>query len=103
LNRTFSCTLAKTDDRLILGDISRDSPVSVSTGGDPLRKISKVVAPRDTKQLLGTRWGLDSKEEGILNPVALDRWLEGWSGAVVLVEYLALVYAHNPVESDYEE
>jgi hypothetical protein len=28
--------------------------------------------------------------------------LEGWS-AVVLVEYLAFVYAHDPVESDYEE
>ena len=29
--------------------------------------------------------------------------LEGWSGVVVLVEYLALVDAHDPVESDYEE
>jgi hypothetical protein len=28
--------------------------------------------------------------------------LEGWS-AVVLVEYLAFVDAHDPVESDYEE
>ena len=28
--------------------------------------------------------------------------LEGWS-AVVLVEYLTFVYAHDPVESDYEE
>ena len=52
---------------------------------------------------LETSWGLDPKEEGILNPVASDRLLEGWSGAVVLVEYLALVYAHDPVESDYEE
>ncbi len=28
--------------------------------------------------------------------------LEGWS-AVVLVEYLTFVDAHDPVESDYEE
>ncbi len=29
--------------------------------------------------------------------------LEGRSGAVVLVEYLTFVDAHDPVESDYEE
>jgi len=35
--------------------------------------------------------------------VACEFFLEGGSGAVVLVEYLALVDAHDPVESKYEE
>ena len=35
--------------------------------------------------------------------VACEFFLEGGSGAVVLVEYLALVDAHDPVESNYEE
>ncbi len=30
-------------------------------------------------------------------------FLEGGSGVVVLVEYLALVDAHDPVEPDHEE
>jgi hypothetical protein len=36
-------------DCSVLRPETRDPPVSVSTGGDPLRKISKAVAPRDTK------------------------------------------------------
>ena len=35
--------------------------------------------------------------------VACELFLEGGSGVVVLVEYLALVDAHDPVESKYEE
>ena len=35
--------------------------------------------------------------------VACELFLEGGSGVVVLVEYLALVDAHDPVESNYEE
>jgi hypothetical protein len=32
-----------------------------------------------------------------------DRFLEGGSAVVVLVEYFAFVYAHDPVEPDDEE
>ena len=35
--------------------------------------------------------------------VACELFLEGGSGVVVLVEYLALIDAHDPVESNYEE
>jgi hypothetical protein len=61
------------------------------------------VSSRHKAALWKTSWGLDPKEKGILNPVASDLLLEGGSGAVVFVEYLALVDAHDPVESDYEE
>jgi len=45
--------MSKTADRLILRPISRDLPGSASTGETPRRKISKVVAPRGTKQVFG--------------------------------------------------
>ena len=35
--------------------------------------------------------------------VACELFLEGGSGVVVLVEYLALIDAHDPEESNYEE
>ena len=47
--RAYSASV-KTFDLLTLPPESDDSPRSCSTGGDPLRKISKAVAPRDTKQ-----------------------------------------------------
>src|SRR5439155_22086416 len=53
LTCTLSYTIPKTADRLILRPISRDLPGSASTGETPRRKISKVVAPRDTKQVFG--------------------------------------------------
>jgi len=40
-------------DCSILRFETRDSPGSASTGETPLQKISKVVDPRDTKQLFG--------------------------------------------------
>ena len=43
--------MSKTPDLLILRLISQESPGSVSTGGTPRRKISKVVDPRDTRVL----------------------------------------------------
>ena len=48
----------KIADLLILRPVSRDSPGSVSTGETPRQKISKVVAPRDTKVLFrkGNPW-----------------------------------------------
>ena len=54
----MSYTLSKTADLLILRPVSRDSPGSVSTGETPRQKISKVVAPRDTKVLFrkGNPW-----------------------------------------------
>jgi hypothetical protein len=48
------------------------------------------------------KWEPSTKKGGKY-PLSSDWFLEGGSGAVVLVEYLALVYAHDPVESDYEE
>src|SRR5436189_5030314 len=45
--------MSKTADRLILRPISQDSPDSALTGGTPSEKMSKVVAPRDRKQLFG--------------------------------------------------
>src|SRR2546425_6664925 len=45
----LSYTISKTADRLVLRPVSGDSPGSASTGGTPLRKISKAVRPRDTK------------------------------------------------------
>src|SRR2546421_11609218 len=47
----MSYTLSKTADRLILRPVSQDSPGAASTGGPPSEKMSKVVDPRDTKQL----------------------------------------------------
>ena len=41
--------MSKTADRLILRPDPGDSPGSASTGETPLRKMSKAVAPRDTK------------------------------------------------------
>ena len=41
--------MSKTVDRLILRPDPGDSPGSASTGETPLRKMSKAVAPRDTK------------------------------------------------------
>jgi len=41
--------MSKTGDLLILRPVSQDSPGSASTGETPRQKISKVVAPRDTK------------------------------------------------------
>ena len=41
--------MSKTADLLILRPVSQDSPGSVSTGETPRQKMSKVVAPRDTK------------------------------------------------------
>jgi len=41
--------MSKTADLLILRPFSQDSPGSVSTGETPRQKMSKVVAPRDTK------------------------------------------------------
>ena len=43
--------IGKLGCRSILRLERQDSTISVSTGGDPLQKISKAVAPRDTKQL----------------------------------------------------
>ena len=85
---------------------SPDSPVSLSTGGAPLQKISKVVDPRDTRVLFGILYSLRDKaseKRALWKSWLRKGGLEGWSGAVVLVEYLALVDAHDPVEADYEE
>src|SRR5205807_6560194 len=49
LTCTLSYTMSKTADQLILRPFSQDSPGSVSTGETPRQKMSKVVAPRDTK------------------------------------------------------
>jgi hypothetical protein len=46
---------------------------------------------------------LTQKEREIWNLCRVRLFLKRGSGAVVLVEYLALVDAHDPVEADYEE
>jgi hypothetical protein len=54
--RAESCrysAIGKTVDGSILRPETRDSPGSFSTGGTPLQKMSKVVAPRDTKAVFG--------------------------------------------------
>ena len=100
--------MSKTGDQLILRPFSQDSPGSASTGETPRRKMSKVVDPRDAEQLFGgpllgkVQVGWTRKKGGEI-AVAYEKFLEGGSGAVVLVEYLALVDAHDPVESNYEE
>ena len=97
--------MSKTADRMILRPETRDSPRSVSTGWTPLRKISKAVDPRDAEELFGgpllgdVEVGWTRKKGGEI-AVAYEKFLEGGSGAVVLVEYLALVDAHDPVESE---
>src|SRR3989442_11600714 len=48
--------MSKTGDQLILRSFSQDSPGSVSTGETPRQKMSKAVAPRDTK--LDSGWEL---------------------------------------------
>ena len=44
-------------DSAILRLKSRSSPVTVSTGRTPLRKISKAVAPRDANRVFGSFFG----------------------------------------------
>src|SRR5437660_2296662 len=41
--------MSKTADQLILRPETRDSPRTASIGETPVEKMSKVVAPRDTK------------------------------------------------------
>src|SRR5947208_12446410 len=99
--------MSKNDDQLILRPFSQDSPSSVSTGETPRRKTSKVVDPRDAEELIEgpllgkVQVGWTRKKASEI-AVACEFFLEGGSGAVVLVEYLALVDAHDPVESNYE-
>jgi hypothetical protein len=69
-------------------------------------KSQKAVAARDTNLLIGTNflpgWEPSTKKGRDIGVVCV--WLlEGGSGVVILVEYLSLVYAHDPVESDYKE
>jgi len=45
--------MRETVDRSILSLEPIDSPTSVSTGENPIRKISKAVDPYDTKELFG--------------------------------------------------
>ncbi len=100
--------MSKTGDQLILRPFSQDSPGSASTGETPRRKMSKVVDPRDAEQLFGgpllgkVQVGWTRKKASEM-AVACELFLEGGSGVVVLVEYLALIDAHDPVESNYEE
>src|SRR5437016_6102001 len=100
--------MSKTGDRLTLRPVSQDSPGSASTGETPRQKMSKVVDPRDAEELFGgpllgkVQVGWTRKKASEI-AVACELFLEGGSGVVVLVEYLALVDAHDPVESNYEE
>src|SRR5439155_12120490 len=59
--------MSKTGDQLILRPFSQDSPGSDSTGWTPSRKISKVVAPRDTKELFGRAFGLQNSQRARLS------------------------------------
>ena len=101
--------MSKTGDQLILRPFSQDSPSSVSTGETPRQKTSKIVDPRDAEELFGgpllgkVQVGVDPKKKASEIAVACELFLEGGSGVVVLVEYLALIDAHDPVESNYEE
>src|SRR5437879_1853692 len=101
--------MSKTGDQLILRPFSQDSPGSASTGETPRRKMSKVVDPRDAEELFGggsTRKStsrVDPKKRASEIAVACELFLEGGSGAMVLIEYFAFVDAHDPVESEDEE
>src|SRR5439155_25614217 len=101
--------MSKTGDQLILRAFSQDSPCTVSTGETPRRKMSKVVDPRDAEELFGgpllgkVQVGWTRKKRASEIAVTCELFLEGGSGAVVLVQYLALIDAHDPVESNYEE
>ncbi len=70
--------------------------------------MSKAVAPRDAEEFFGgpllgkVQVGWTRKKASEM-AVACELFLEGGSGVVVLVEYLALIDAHDPVESNYEE
>ncbi len=100
--------MSKTGNQLILRPFSQDSPCSVSTGETPRQEMSKAVAPRDAEEFFGgpllgkVQVGWTRKKASEM-AVACELFLEGGSGVVVLVEYLALIDAHDPVESNYEE
>src|SRR5438132_11042704 len=72
---TLTCTLSykipKTTDRMILRPLSQDSHGSDSTGWTPSKKISKVVAPRDTKELFGRAFGLQNSQRARLSFVII--------------------------------
>jgi len=57
LTCTLSYTIMKTLDRPVLRLESRDFPGSASTGRTPSQKISKAVAPRNTRVLFGSLCG----------------------------------------------
>ena len=71
--------------------------------------MSKVVDPGDAEELFGgplpgkVQVGWTQKKKASEMAVVSELFLEGGSGVVVLVEYLALIDAHDPVESNYEE
>ena len=46
---------------------------------------------------------MDAKKKASEIAVACELFLEGGSGAMVLIEYFAFVDAHDPVESEDEE
>jgi hypothetical protein len=97
----------KTLDRPVLRLDSRDSPGSVSTGGTHSWEISKVVAPRDANQLfwksLLSKVGASEIMVEDAKSLSCEGVLEGGSGVMVLVQYLALVDSHDPVESEDQE
>jgi len=70
--------------------------------------MSKVVDPRDAEELFGgpllgkVQVGWTRKKTSEI-AVACESFLEGGSGAMVLIEYFAFVDAHDPVESEDEE
>ena len=101
--------MSKTGDQLILRPFSQDSPCSVSTGETPRQEMSKAVAPRDAEEFFGgpllgkVQVGWTRKKRASEIAVTCELFLEGGSGAVVLVEYFAFVDAHDPVESEDKE
>jgi hypothetical protein len=97
----------KTLARPVLRLESRDSPGSASTGRTPSWEISKVVATRDANQLfwksLLSKVGASEIMVENAKSLLCEGVLEGGSGVVVLVQYLALVDSHDPVESEDQE
>ena len=64
----LSYTLTKTPDSPVLRLELQTTPVSDSTGGTPLRKISKAVGPRDAKVLFGKLWVERGRESFEISP-----------------------------------
>ena len=92
--------------RLFCATNPESRPETFQVGNRPFLKFAKKIFPATQNCpsrgiLLPEGESLPTeKGESHESSVASEWFLEGWPGAVVLIEYFAFVDAHDPVESE---